>query len=238
MKKIFTFTGIVMLFIAVSFIIANANTDDIKTRFLKNFPRMQMQGIEKVEKTDIKGLYEITFSNNMIVYYYPEKEYMIFGEIWNNEGKSITAEKRMEIARKKLSSLKLDDAIKIGKGKKKVVEFFDPECPHCKTVYNYLKDKKDKITLNLFPVPLFGPNSEKKVKYLMCEKDKEKALDVIFSKPANEITLPEKCDIDNDTLNKRKAMLFTYGITGVPFLLIDGQPVNGSNIQQIEKLLN
>ncbi len=239
MKKIVKFGFMLLFFLVIGIsLVCASDTDKIKSQFLKNFPNMQNQGIESVTLTDIKGLYEIVTSNNMIIYFYPEKNYMIFGEIWNTQGKSLTASKRNEILLKRVKNIDTKEAIKIGNGKKKVIEFFDPECPHCKNVYNVLKTNKDKITLYLYPVPFFGPKSEKKVKYMICMENKEKALNDIFEKTSDELKLPESCNIDNEVLNQKRALAFKNGITGVPFLLIDGQLVMGGNIPQIEQLIN
>lgn len=221
----------VFLYSAISYA---ANVEKIKEQFLKKFPRTQ--NIDEINESPIKGVYEIV-TPQTIYYYYPEKDLMIFGEIWDSTGKSLTMEKKTEITTKKIQKLPLDKAIKIGNGKNTVVEFIDPECPHCKTVYNYLKDKD--VTIYAFVVPLFGSKSEKKIKYLLCAADKTSAYHEIMSQ--QDVGSPEKCNISDEQLNRElselKQFLPNFGISGVPFLVVNGKPVYGANIDLVNNLL-
>lgn len=234
MKKVVAF---VLVLLCLSFLTTVVHTAEdasigkIKERFSQKFPATK--NIEEVRKTPISGLYEMS-SPNMLLYYYPEKELLIFGEIWNQGGKSLTAERRTEIMAKKMKNLPLDKAVKIGNGKKKVVEFIDPECTYCKRVYQYLKDKD--VTVYAFVLPLMGQSSEKKVKYLMCAADKEKAYHEIMTKA--EIGMPDNCSIGNKKIDELRQFASAYGVTGVPFLLINGEPVHGANIQLINEKLD
>lgn len=211
-----------------------ADIENVKEQLLKKFPRTQR--IDEIKESPIKGLYEIT-TPQMIYYYCPEKELLIFGEIWDSTGRSLTAERRAEAMAKKLQNLSLDKAVKIGKGKNTVIEFVDPECPHCKTVYNHLKDKD--VTIYAFIVPLLGQKSEKKVKYFLCAKDKATAYHAIMSNQDAELS--GNCNISdeqlNGQLNELRQFLSNYGLTGVPFLVVNGSPVNGANINLIDELL-
>ena len=67
-------------------------------------PRMVQQELSKifgntqiirVEESEIKGLYEVYYNGTYpgIIYYYPEKRLIIFGEIWTLNGESITGKK-------------------------------------------------------------------------------------------------------------------------------------------------
>ena len=51
--------------------------------------------IIRVEESEIKGLYEVYYNGTYpgIIYYYPEKRLIIFGEIWTLNGESITGKK-------------------------------------------------------------------------------------------------------------------------------------------------
>ena len=211
-----------------------ADVEKVKEQFLKKFPRTQ--NIDEIKESPIKGVYEIV-TPQTIYYYYSEKDLMIFGEIWDSTGKSLTAEKRAEITAKKLQNLPLDKAVKIGKGKNTVIEFVDPECPHCKTVYNHLKDKD--VTIHAFIVPLFGQRSEKKVKYFLCAKDKANAYHEIMSR--QDIEPSGNCGISDEhlnlQLNELRQFFSNFGITGVPFLVVNGKSVNGANITLIDELL-
>ncbi len=207
-----------------------ADAAKIKEHFLRKFPRTQ--GVDEVRESPIQGIYEIATPRG-IFYFHPEKELMIFGEIWDSTGKSLTAERRAEISVKKLQDLPMDKAVTVGSGKNTVIEFVDPECPHCRAGYNYLKDKD--VTVHAFVVPLFGPRSEKKVRYLLCSGDRVKAYHEIMS--GRDVDVPAGCNVPNERVSELKQLAMSRGITGVPFFLINGKPVSGANTRMMDQLL-
>ncbi len=207
-----------------------ADAAKIKEHFLRKFPRTQ--GVDEVRESPIQGIYEIATPRG-IFYFHPEKELMIFGEIWDPTGKSLTAERREEMIAKKLQDLPMDKAVKVGSGKNTVIEFVDPECPHCRVGYNYLKDKD--VTVHAFVVPLFGQKSEKKVRYLLCSGDRVKAYHEIMS--GRDVDVPAGCNVPNERVNELKQLAMSRGITGVPFFLINGKPVSGANTRMMDQLL-
>ena len=210
------------------------NIQAIKEKFQKVFPRMS--NIDEIRESDIKGLYEIV-SAGRILYFYPEKNYLIFGEIWTSEGKSLTAEKTMAMTSKKVKNLPLEKAIKIGSGKNKVIVFTDPECPYCKKAYDFFKDKD--VTMYAFFVPTHGGKSEQKIRYILCSKDKEKAYNEVMGGRYEGSEKPT-CDDKNvqDAINEHRRLSVETGVTGVPFLIINGEPVNGFNTVRIDEILN
>ena len=205
-------------------------TAKIREHFLRKFPRTQ--GVDEVRESPIQGIYEIATPRG-IFYFHPEKELMIFGEIWDSTGKSLTAERRAEISVKKLQDLPMDKAVTVGNGKNTVIEFVDPECPHCRAGYNYLKDKD--VTVHAFVVPLFGPRSEKKVRYLLCSGDRVKAYHEIMTE--RDVDIPAGCNVPNERVSELKQLAMSRGITGVPFFLINGKPVSGANTRMMDQLL-
>jgi len=72
----------------------------------------QIQGVFKnlkvveVKPSEVPCLYEVYYNgtNPGIFYFYPEKKLIVFGEIWNVNGTSITGEKRIEFLEKMLES--------------------------------------------------------------------------------------------------------------------------------------
>jgi len=223
----------ILSLIALSVIISHASSpsqQDIRERFARKFPGTR--NIEEIRESPVKGMYEIV-THAGIIYYCPDGDYMIFGEIWDSTGKSLTAERRSEVTSKKMASLPLDKAVKIGAGKNRIVEFVDPECAYCRTAYDYFKNKD--VTVYAFVIPLMGTRSENKVKYMACAKDKVKAYHEIFS--GKDISLPVDCSVPPDSMNELRKFASKYGVTGVPFFLVNGQAVNGINTKRIDELL-
>lgn len=64
---------------------------------------------EQVRESEIAGLYEVV-SGGAVLYFAPKGNYMVFGEIWTPEGKSVTATRRDELESRQLQSLPLDQA--------------------------------------------------------------------------------------------------------------------------------
>ena len=233
---VFTVIAIVVsLTLTINVFSANpdSNMQAIKEKFQKVFPRMS--NIDEIIESDIKGLYEIV-TTGKIIYYYPEKNYLIFGEIWTSEGKSLTAEKTMAITSKKTKNLPLEKAIKIGSGKNKVILFTDPECPYCKKAYDFFKDK-DVTTYAFFSVR--GESSMKKIRYILCSKDREKSYNEVMSGKYQGSENPV-CNDKNmqDAMDEHNRLSVETGVTGVPFMIINGEPVNGFNVVQINEILN
>jgi thiol:disulfide interchange protein DsbC len=192
--------------------------------------------IESIQQTDIQGLYEVTSGLN-IFYYYPEKEYLFFGDMFTLEGKNITAEKKAGIAAKLVKNLPLDKAVSTGNGKTVVIEFTDPDCPFCKKAYDYLKTKQD-VTLYTFFSPFAHPAAISKVYYILNAQDKSKAYHDVFD--GKSVTPP--ADGYSDSIKKlaqeHMDLARSVGVSGTPTFFINGKQIVGADIQKIEKLLN
>jgi thiol:disulfide interchange protein DsbC len=198
----------------------------------KAFPQLPF---ESVEQTDIKGLYEVVSGQN-IFYYYPEKDYLFVGEIYAPPGRSITAEKKGEIAAKLMENLPLDKAVKIGNGKTVVIEFTDPDCPYCRKAYEFFKNRSG-ITRYTFITPMAHPAAITKVYYILNAGDKEKAFREMFEgknavEPATGYGEAVK-KLAQEHLNLARSV----GVTGTPTYFINGKLVVGADFQQIERLL-
>ena len=123
--------------------------------------------IRKYKKSIIEGFYNIYLENGEIIYVNPFKNLILFGEIWNPSGNSLTATERDEWQKelngggesltkedRVISELKKGSAenkawnkelvkqgIKDGKGgnkKYKVIVIESPTCPHCRDLNQYL----------------------------------------------------------------------------------------------------
>jgi len=136
------------LFILTGVCFADENLD-IEILFAKAYPTIQYKSITK---TDIDGLFEVAAGSN-ILYYYPKKNYIFFGEIWNGKGKSLTAERRKELLAVTLEDLPLEEALKIGEGENRVIVVTDPDCPFCRKLSSFLSERED-VTSYVYFFPL------------------------------------------------------------------------------------
>ncbi|MDQ1277402.1 MAG: thiol:disulfide interchange protein DsbC, partial [Thermodesulfobacteriota bacterium] len=116
-------------------------------------------------------------TDNGLIYYAPEAEAIIFGDIITKDGKNITQRRREEINQRKdaillemAKSLPLDKALKIGTGRHKVIEFTDPNCSYCRKAFQVLAPKGD-MTRYIFFFPL-SKASEDKIRHILCASDR------------------------------------------------------------------
>ncbi|HTP66265.1 MAG TPA: DsbC family protein [Geobacteraceae bacterium] len=203
-----------------------------ETALRKAYPGLPF---ESVTKTDINGLYEVISGSN-ILYYYPEKEYLFVGEIYAPPGRSITAERKNEIAARKMKDLPLDKAVKTGSGKTVVVEFTDPDCPFCKRAYEYFKNKPD-ITRYTFFTPLAHPGAITKVYYILAAKDREKAYHEMFEGKSAAEPAGGYSEATKKLAQEHLEIGKSAGVTGTPTFFINGTLVVGADFQQLDKIL-
>ena len=196
-----------------------------------------------VEETPVKGLFEVVSGDQ--IFYWTEAGYMIFGEMWSADGKSLTAEKRKKLvsAREQemaavVDKLSLDNAVRIGTGAHKVIEFTDPDCPYCRKVDAALAGRTD-LSRYVFLMPLkqLHPHADRKAALILSSKDQASTLKEVFSGKMDKKDLPQPSPEQAKTLGEIAKTAETLGINGTPSLWIDGHHVNGADIPQIEELL-
>ena len=201
--------------------------------FKKSFPQ---NNFESITPTKIKGVYEV-YTGNQIYYYMPEEEVILAGNIITKDGINLTRDSNVSKIAKKMASLPLEDAFKIGNGKTAIVEFMDPNCYHCRLAFNYFSKRKD-VTLYIFFFPL-SQDSDKKIRYIFCSKNKLKTYeDVMSGKLDNKASLKICTDkkVDEAIKTHRRLASLT-GINATPLFYIIGQVVDGFDQPAIEKLL-
>ncbi len=205
----------------------------------KNFPKLKF---ETVTPSPVKGMYEVLTGND-VLYYVPETQNIIAGNIFTKDGRNLTQEKRSELNNKRLEIIKdkqkdipLDKGIKMGSGPHKIIEFSNPDCSYCRKASKYLAERTD-ITRYIFFLP-FSPQTENKVKYILCATDKTKAYEEAMTGKLDEQKFPV-CDSKEveALLKAHTEAARQLGIDSTPFFFIDGQIVQGADMPVIEKLL-
>lgn len=232
MKKLFvTLLCILFLVPAPAFVFAeNSYTEKM---FKKSFPN---NNFESINPTSIKGMYEV-YTGNQLYYYMPEAEVIFYGSIISKDGINITRESNIKKIEKKMASLPLESALKIGEGKTTVVEFMDPDCYHCRLAYKFFSQRQD-VTIYVFFFPL-SQVSERKIRHILCAKDKLKMYeDVMIGKFDNNTPLNICTDKKVDETVKTHIRLSSQiGIRSIPLFFIKGQVIVGFEKSIIENLL-
>ncbi|KJU84357.1 protein-disulfide isomerase [Candidatus Magnetobacterium bavaricum] len=214
---------------------AKETDEAAKEAFIKLFPKVKP---ETVIETDMKGVYEVVVGSD-IAYFHPDTGILILGELRSKDGKMLTRDRKSAISASKVKDLPLDKAVKIGKGKNTVIEFTDPDCPFCRKLSEFLT-KRDDITryVFLFPLVQLHPKAMDKSKYILCSEDKGKALEEVMAGKHDddkfEVCKDEKVE---KALTENLELGASLGINGTPYLVVNGEVVQGANIQLIETLL-
>jgi len=154
---------------------AFAGEAKVKEILEKNYP--QIGKIEKVNKANILGLYEV-ITRDQLVYTDEKAQYLIIGNIYDLKAKrNLTEERARKLFAVDFNGLPFDLAIKKvkGNGQRKMAYFTDPNCGYCKKLENELKNM-DNVTLHIFMYPIFQ-GSEEKARGVWCSKDQAKAWD-------------------------------------------------------------
>lgn len=199
----------------------------------KSFPNLQ---VDRVGESPVKDLYEVVAGNQ--VFYFSPDGYLMFGELWTKEGKNLTAEVREKVLAEKVKNIPLDKALKIGSGPHQVIEFTDPDCPFCRRVDEFLAKRTD-VTRYIFFFPLrkIHPDSEKKARYILSNKEKENAFREVFSGSLDGKPVPQE-ESGSRQLEEMEKVAQSIGVQGTPAIWIDGTPVNGADIPRISALLD
>ncbi|HUJ16740.1 MAG TPA: DsbC family protein [Nitrospirota bacterium] len=212
--------------------------------FKQDFPSVNFS---RVLESGIEGLYEVISGTN-IVYYAPAAHKVIAGDLFDAGGLNVTAEKRETLralqeaeTAKLIDILPLDKAIKIGHGRNVVVEFTDIDCPYCRKVEEFFKNRND-ITRYVFLLPLdqIHPRSAAKSREVLCAKDPAMAyataMDGGFDKAALKGCGSRDKDIEK-VLSQYKAVAGTMGVEGTPIMWVNKKQVTGADTKKIEDFL-
>lgn len=192
---------------------------------------------DEVRKTDMDGVYEIVGDGN-VAYFHPKTGTLILGNMVRG-GKSLTQERRNEILSKFLKSLPLEKSIRLGNGKKEVIEFSDPDCPFCRKAAEYLAKRKD-VTRRVFLFPLsIHKEARKKSLRILCSVDPGAAYsDAMAGKLDADFSLPEGCEAGKSALlDEHLSWGRKMGVNGTPAFWINGDRVEGADLQKLEQLL-
>jgi thiol:disulfide interchange protein DsbC len=222
-----------VLLASLSFSYAHADAAKLKDLLQKNYP--QLGQIEKTNKANILGLYEVVAQGQL--FYTDEKaQYLFTGNIIDLKTmRNLTEERSRKLFAIDFNSLPFDLAIKKikGNGQRKMAYFSDPNCGFCKKLENELKNV-DNVTLYVFMLSIFQ-GSDKKVQGVWCSKDQIKAWDNLM---LNNVQPPVgTCDAPTAKLMELSQKL---NINGTPALIFaDGILVSGFRpAAELEKSLN
>jgi thiol:disulfide interchange protein DsbC len=200
---------------------------------LKNaFPQLT---VDSIGPSEVKGLYEVVSGSN-IFYYNQEKDIIIVGDMVNRDLKSLTQERKSELATRMIKELPLEKAVKIGSGKNIVIEFTDPDCPYCRKASDFLRTKSD-MTRYIFFAPLAHPAAISKIHYILNVADKGKAYEEMMQGKSPTEPAGGYGDTIKALAQEHLSLARKVGVTGTPTFFINGKQVVGADSAKIDELL-
>lgn len=214
---------------------------DVEKSLKANFSDLKF---DSVAPSPVAGLNEVT-SGQTIYYYAPKEGILIAGNMFDKTKRNLTAERTQELQAKvgqeivrKAKDLPLDKAVKVGTGKKIVIEFTDPDCPYCRKAAEFFEKRAD-VTKYTFFIPLpMHPDANNKVRYILCQKDKGKAFEEVMKGKLDNVKYETCKSAEVDGLIKiHESVAAKMGISGTPFFIINDTPVSGADFPKLEQEL-
>jgi thiol:disulfide interchange protein DsbC len=207
--------------------------DDAEKDFRKSFPNFK---VDSFKGTPAKEIYEVVSADQ--IFYFSADGYLFAGEMISKDGQSMTAQRRNEMMAAKAKELPLEKALKIGNGKKVVVEFTDPLCPFCRRAYESLSKRTD-ITQYVFFFPLeqIHPEARKMAKYVLCSSNPAAAFDEIMSGKLEGKKFELLGSCKEEILDEQIKVAQKVGIRGTPNFFINGKYIVGADMPLIDKVL-
>jgi thiol:disulfide interchange protein DsbC len=204
-------------------------------QFKKSYPQ---NTYESFDATSMKGVYEI-YDGKHVYYYLAEGDVIFYGSIVTKEGINLTRDSHMKKVALKMASLPLEKALKVGKGKKIVVKFTDPNCPYCRRGFEFLDRMKNEVTTYVFFLPL-SADSERKVRHILCARDRVSTYEEVFRGKFDHNAPLNLCDDQEvqSIMQTHRDLASQIGVRATPLFYIKGQIVDGFDPPVIEKLLN
>jgi thiol:disulfide interchange protein DsbC len=128
-------------------------------------------------------------------------------------------------------------SITIGNGPKTVVEFTDPDCPHCRKASKYFDGRPD-VTRHVFFYPLARhPRAKEKVQSVLSVQDKVKAYHDAMSGKMDAAPLPAATPEGLKLQEQHVEMAKKARVDSTPTFMINGRIIEGFDLRRIEEAL-
>jgi thiol:disulfide interchange protein DsbC len=243
-----------VLFISLmaSALLADISKIDAQKALIQNvIPNSKFTKYEKAVELD--GFYRVYFDNGQLLYVNPINETIVFGEVWNKDGKSHTMhfvqKWKEELANNEIKNISIDKLLKpakkamFNKGTQNnysFVLFTDPECPYCKTVEKFFSQNNTTVYY-IFTPPPFHKNAKEWSEIALSSKDFKKALEDIHSGNILKISITEDA---KKQLEQMETLAKELKVTGTPKIYIIDEKeqkivdvINGADIPKLEKYI-
>lgn len=224
-----TIQRVLLLALLSSVILSSAFADEASLRkaIEATYPQVK---VDSVTKTSFGGLYEV-FAGGQILYADDKLTFLITdGQLIDPKTKrNITGTRLEELTKIDVSTLPLDQAIKVvkGNGSRKLYVFSDPDCPYCKRLeQNELINITDVTVYTfLYPLEQLHPDAGNKARAIWCAPDKATA----WQDWIDNGQLPKTTSTCDTPIDKIADLGKKYNITSTPTLIFtDGKRMLGA----------
>jgi thiol:disulfide interchange protein DsbC len=180
-------------------------------------------------------LYEVVLETKELIYTDSTGSFIIDGQVLDIQTRqNLTALRRQKLDAIDFATLPLNQAVKIGNGKRVLVTFEDPNCSFCRKLATELQQVKD-VTLYTFILPILSEDSDTKSRHIWCAGNRAKAwLDWLV-----DAKTPAVAQCDSTVIDRNIALARKLDIRATPTLFFaDGSRIAGyRDAAEIEKVL-
>lgn len=195
------------------------NHQDIKEKLAATYTNMS---VSTIQESPIPGLFEI-HTGSGIIYYHGDTKLLILGEIYNEEGISLTSQSQMSRINERLNSIDLSLGVTVGNTEgSSIIEFTSPTCGYCINYHSFIEEKAAEYSFNrtLFFITSSGSEAEMKASHIICSEDKDQALVEVYEHKAQSFKV---CSEAKKILKEHRDIANSLGIGGTPTFILDGK---------------
>ena len=192
-----------------------------------------------IKASVIDGLFEIDTGSQMI-YYAPDANVILFGEMWDNQGNNLTQAALSTAATERMKDFDLSHALEFGpEGAPLITEYSNPHCGYCQEFHAYLESKgrneNVKVRRRIIFTVGHSEKAQQAAEHILCSDDPEQAFSDIYERKHRGPLI--KCAEGRERLLQHIEIARTAGVQGTPTLVVGGELVRGFHKARIEEFL-
>lgn len=205
--------------------LANEEEQYIQEAQAKLKATFQNLTVNDFKPSPVEGLFEINIGGR-VVYFHPEAEVLIFGEIFSKDGRSLTQESQALTSADQYEDIPIEQAVVIGpEDGVPIIEFTDPDCPYCREYHNYITGVGQPVKRIIFFETRIHPSARAKAIHVLCADDQEAAFLEVFSNP--NINNFNTCENGETMADAHLTVSKGAGVNATPTLYLGRTPVRG-----------
>lgn len=181
--------------------------------------------VNDFKPSPVDGLFEMNVGGR-VVYFHPEAEVLIFGEIFSKDGRSLTQESQALTNADMAADIPLELAVVVGpEDGVPIVEFTDPDCPYCREYHNYVTGVGQPVKRLIFFETRIHPSARPKAIHVLCAEDREAAFLEVYNNP--NMTQFNTCENGEAMADAHLNVSKGAGVNATPTLYLGRTPVRG-----------